>query len=245
MRTTVPLVLAPPRPRGPSGSSMMLSPRPRCSPRLSRQLPVSRTVATSSPPSKRTSTSKVASPGPYACSIALPAASQIVSVISYCSALVAPVACRKRARRRRSSGERTGLGGQRQADQLGRRPARAHGQERHVVAGIALAEHRLEHPSHSPLELVARGAGRLGELVQALLERHVAPLHQAVGVEQQRGAGRQRRARLAEHGRVGRADRHRAPALEEARRRRGRARAAAGGPRALNETSPVSRSSTR
>ena len=38
-------------------SSMMRSPRPRCSPRFSRQLPVSRTLAVSSPASNSTSTS--------------------------------------------------------------------------------------------------------------------------------------------------------------------------------------------
>src|SRR5262245_24102766 len=92
-------------------SSMMPRPRPRCSPRFSRQLPESRTVAVSSPESKATSTSKVASPGPYACSMALPAASQIVSVISYCSISVAPVACRKRARRLRSCASEPGSAG--------------------------------------------------------------------------------------------------------------------------------------
>ena len=61
---------------------MMLKPRPRCWPRCERHWPESRTTTTTSPPSTTAWTLKVSSPGPYACSIALPAASLIVSVIS-------------------------------------------------------------------------------------------------------------------------------------------------------------------
>ena len=100
---------------------------------------------------------------------------------------------------------------------VGRGRQRAHGQQRHVVAGLAVSEHRLDHPLAERVETALGAPGHGGELVEALVERLVAALHEAVGVEQQRRARREHGARLAEHSGVRGADRHRAAALEEAR----------------------------
>src|SRR5918994_2366214 len=113
--------------------------------------------------------------------------------------------------------ERAGLRGQGQADPTGRHRQRPHGEDRHVVAQLALAENGLEHALAEAAQLLVGRAHGRGELAEPLVEGSVAAFHEPVGVEQQRRAGLDHRGLLAEHGGVGGPDWDRAPAFEEAR----------------------------
>ena len=172
---------------------------------------------------------------------------EIVSVISYVSASVAPAACRKRAQ---------------PAAQV-RRATRARPAARSWIASLATGRGRTaSSATSSPGMLLAEHAGqhRVARGPRARPRRGRRPRRARRGGARaaRRGARPGRRCRAAatrpaaapprasrNTRRVDRADRHRAAALEEARAVRRRAPAAAGGRRWRSETSPVSRSSTR
>src|SRR5215208_2917502 len=95
---------------------------------------------------------------------------------------------------------------QREADRLARHRARPHGEQRHVIARTALADHACQHRVAEALEPAFGAIGGIGQGLEALLERLVAALHQTVGVEEQRGVPTERGARLAEHAEIDCAD---------------------------------------
>ena len=154
------------------------------------------------------------------------------------------MACRKRASRRRSPASDAGSAGSVRLIRSGAVAERPYREQRHVVAGVALAEHEFDHALAQHVEVISRRTGNLRELTEALLEADVAALHEPVGVEQQRRAWRKHGTRLAEHGGVGRSDRHRPATLEEVGPVRGEPERRWVSGDAVRP-SPVSRSSTR